>query len=170
MDESIEEEIRRLKNGLLKKKTEVENIRALVNREIDRDFQPEALDLTARELEPFIEKTLAEIEKNLILKTEQPELKSHRKIFGRPVLFFKRTFMTWADIFFKPILDRQNRHNRNSFDLLKVLLLRSRWSIERLKDLEGRLGECEENLVVMISRVEDLQARPEREIEPAAKK
>ncbi len=167
MDETIEQEIRRLKNDLLKKKEEIQDIRALVNREIDRDFRPEALDLTERELEPFIEKSLAEINENLILKAETSSLKSHRKIFGRPVLFLKRTFMTWADIYNRKILEIQNRYNRSSFDLLKVVLLRSRWSKEKLKDLEKRLGECEENLVVMIHKIEDLRVRLDREKEPA---
>jgi len=170
MDESIEEEIRRLKKDLLKKKAEVEDIRVLVNREIDREFQPEALDLTERELEPFIEKTMADIEENIALKADPPPLKSHRRIFGRPVLFLKRTFMTWVDLYFKPILDKQNRHSRSSFDLLKVLLLRSRWSKEKLKELEVRLGECEEKLIVMISRAEDLQARLAKERGPAERK
>lgn len=167
MDESIIKEIRRLKEDLLKKKAEIEDIRALVNREIDRDFQPEVLDLTERELEPLIEKTLKDIEEGLLLKPGPPMMKSHRKIFGRPVLFFKRTFMTWADIYFQPFLDRQNRFNRSFFDLLKVLLLRSRWSREKLKDLEARLGECEAKLVVMISRRENLQGRLGKETGPA---
>jgi hypothetical protein len=170
MDETAEREIRRLKNDLLKKKGEVEDIRALVNREIDREFQAEALDLTERELEPFIEESLTDIKENLILKAEPDALKSHRRILGRPVLFLKRTFMTWADIYFKMTLNKQNRYNRSSFDLLKVLLLRSRWSKEKLKDLEKRLAECEESLVVMINKVEDLQARLEKENEPATRK
>jgi BMFP domain-containing protein YqiC len=170
MDETVEKEIRRLKNDLMKQKEDVEDIQALVNREIDREFQTEALDLAERDLEPFVEKSLTDIKENLVLKAESSTLKSHRKIFGRPVLFLKRTFMTWADIYFKMILDKQNRYNRNSFDLLKVVLLRSRWSKEKLKDLEERLAEYEESLVVMINKVEDLQARLEKENGPAAKK
>lgn len=169
MDEAAKREIGRLKSDLLKKKQEVEDIRALVNREIDREFQPEALDLTEREIEPFVEKRLADIKGDLVLEAEQGELKSHRKIFGRPVLFFKRMFMTWADIYSRRILDKQNRYNQSSFDLLKVVLLRSRWSKEKLKDLEGRLGECEENLAVMIHKVEDLQSRLDKQKGPAAK-
>ncbi|MFZ2054464.1 MAG: hypothetical protein WAU81_09725 [Candidatus Aminicenantales bacterium] len=170
MDETAEKEIRRMKNDLLRKKGEVEDIRALVNREIDREFQTEALDLAERDLEPFIEKSLSDIKENLILKVEPSTLKSHRKILGRPVLSLKRMFMSWVDLYTRMILEKQNRYNRSAFDLLKVVLLRSRWSKEKLKDLEERLGECEESLVVMISKVEDLQARLEKEKEPAAKK
>ncbi|HUU38873.1 MAG TPA: hypothetical protein VMW46_11815 [Candidatus Desulfaltia sp.] len=170
MDETTEKEIRRLKNDLLKKKGEVEDIRALANREIDREFQTEALDLAERDIEPFIEKSLSDIKENLVLKAEPSTLKSHRKILGRPVLSLKRMFMSWIDLYTGMILDKQNRYNRSSFDLLKVALLRSRWSKEKLKDLEERLGECEENLVIMINKVEDLQARLEKEKEPAAQK
>jgi BMFP domain-containing protein YqiC len=169
MDETAEKEIRRLKSDLLKKKGEVEDIRALVNREIDREFQTEALDLVERELEPFIEKSLTDIKENLALKAEPDMLRSHRRILGRPVLFFKKTFMSWVDLYTRMILDKQNQYNRSSFDLLKVVLLRSRWSREKLKDLEERLAECEESLVVMINKVDDLQARLEKGNEPAAK-
>jgi len=170
MDKTAEKEIRRLKKDLLKKKGEIEDIRALANREIDREFQTEALDLAERDLEPFIEKSLAEIKENLVLNAEAGALKSHRRIFGRPVLFFKRTFMNWVDLYTRMILDKQNRFNRSSHDLLKVVLLRSRWSRDKLGDLEKRLGDCEESLVVMINKVEDLQARLEKEKEPTAKK
>ena len=168
MDEAAKREIERLKSDLLEKKQEVEDIRRLVNREIDREFPAEALDLTEREIEPFIEKRLADIKGNLVLEAKPGKLKSHRKIFGRPVLFLKRTFITWADIYSRKILDRQNRFNRGSFDLLKAVLLRSRWSKEKLRDLEERLGECEENLVVMIHKVDDLQARLDKQKGPAA--
>jgi hypothetical protein len=167
MDETTAEEVKRLKAELLKKKAEVDDLRKLVNREIDREFEPEAMDLTERELEPFIEKSLAAVKENLTLKAEPQTLTSHRRIFGRPALYFKRTFMNWVDLYTKMILDKQNRYNRHSLDLLKVLVLRSRWSRDKLKDLEERLGKCEESLVVMINKAQDLQARLEREKEPA---
>ncbi len=167
MDETAEKEIRRLKDDLLKKKREIEDIRALVNREIDREFQTEALDLAERDLEPFIEKSLADIKENIVLKSEPGALKSHRRILGAPVLFFKRTLMNWVDLYTRMLLDKQNRYNRSSFDLLKVVLLRSRWSKEKLRDLEERLGECEESLVVLINKVGDLQGSLEKEKEPA---
>jgi BMFP domain-containing protein YqiC len=170
MNKTVERDIRKLKSDLMKKKEEIDDIRALINREVDREFQPEALDLAERELEPFIEKTLAEVKESLALKAEPETLKSHRRILGRPVLFFKRIFMNWVHVYARMILDRQNRYNRSSFDLLKVVLLRSRWSKEKLKDLEARLAECEETLAVMINRVEDIQARQERQSGPTAKK
>ena len=163
MDDTTKKEIERLKAELLKKIAEVDDVRKLINQEIDREFEPDAMDLTEREVEPFIEKSLAVVRENLTLKAEPQSLTSHRRIFRRPVLYFKRTFMNWVDLYTKMILDRQNRYNRHSFDLLKVLVLRSRWSREKLKELEDRLGKCEESLVVMINKAEDLQARLEQE-------
>jgi len=169
MDETAEREIRRLKDDLLKKKGEIEDLRALVNREIDREFQTEALDLTERELEPFIEKSLRDMKDNLILKADPGTLKSHRRILGRPVLFLKRTFMTWADVYFKMTLKKQSLYNQSTFDLLKVLILRSRWSKEKLKDLEKRLAGCEESLVVVIHRLDDLRERLEKGNDPGSR-
>jgi hypothetical protein len=167
MDETIDQEVRRLKEDLLRRKEEIGDLRKLVNKEIDREFEPDALDLTERELEPFIEKSLAAVKDNLVLKAEPQSLTSHRRIFGRPVLYFKRTFMNWVDLYTKMILDKQNRYNRHAFDLLKVLVIRSRWSRDKLKELEERLGKCEESLVVMINKAQDLQARLEQEKESA---
>jgi hypothetical protein len=162
MDETIGQEVKRLKEDLLRRKEEVDDLRKLVNKEIDREFEPDVWDLTEREIEPFIEKTLAAIKESLVLKPEPQSLTSHRRILGRPVLYFKRIFMNWADLYTKTILDKQNRTNRHFFDLLKVLVLRSRWSREKLKELEERLGKCEESLVVLINKAQDLQARLEQ--------
>jgi hypothetical protein len=162
MDETIGQEVKRLKEALLRRKEEVGDLRKLVNKEIDREFEPDAWDLTEREIEPFIEKTLAAVKENLVLKPEPQTLTSHRRIWGRPVLYFKRIFMNWADLYTRMILDKQNRTNRRFFDLLKVLVLRSRWSREKLKELEERLGKCEESLVVLINKAQDLQAQLEQ--------
>jgi len=162
MDETIDREVKRLKEDLLRRKEEVGDLRELVKKEIDREFEPDPMDLTERELEPFIEKSLTAVKDNLVLNAEPQALTSHRRFFGRPVLYFKSVFMNWADLYTKMILDKQNRYNRHSFELLKVLVLRSRWSREKLKELEERLGECEESLAVMISKTQDLEARLEQ--------
>ncbi len=162
MDETVEKEIERLKAELLERKAEVEDIRTLVKREVDREFEPDAMGLTEREIEAFIEKRLAVLEESHVLEVEPLPLKSHRKVFGRPVLFLKKVFMAWADMYAKTLLDNQNLTNRSSLDLVKVLLLRSRWSRDKLKDLDQRVGKCEEDLVIMINKVQDLQARLEK--------
>ena len=167
MNETIDQEVKRLKEDLLRRKEEVGDLRSLVAREIDREFESDAMDLTEREIEPFLEKTMAAVREDFALKPEPQTLTSHRRILGRPVLYFKRIFMNWSDLYTKRILDKQNRTNRNFFDLFKVLVLRSRWSREKLKELDERLGECEAGLVVMIGKAQDLQARLEKEKGPA---
>jgi len=162
MDETFAKEIQQLKAELLARKGDIEDIRALVKQEIDREFQPDAMGLTEREVEKFIETHLAVLLESHLLEGEPLPLKSHRKLFGRPVLFFKRVFQTWADIYAKAFLDKQNLTNRASLDLIKVLILRSRWSREKIKDLDQRVGKCEEDLVIMINKVQDLRARLEK--------
>jgi hypothetical protein len=167
MDETTRQEIARLKADLLGKMAEVEELRKLLNREIDRPTNLDPLEFTEREIEPFIEKSLASIGENLSRDAEPPSLASHRRIFGRPVRYFKRIFMDWADLHARKNLDKQRDHNRTVFDLLKVLVLRSRASRERLRDLEERLGKCEERLAVLITRARDLEARGEPGKAPA---
>ncbi|MDH4198022.1 MAG: hypothetical protein OEW05_11470, partial [Candidatus Aminicenantes bacterium] len=110
----------------------------------------------------FIELRLAVLLESHVLEGEPMPLKSHRKLFGRPVHFFKKVFQTWADIYAKAFLDKQNLTNRASLDLLKVLILRSRWSREKVKDLDQRVMKCEEDLVILINKVQDLRARLEK--------
>jgi hypothetical protein len=162
MDETFEKEIQRLKAELLARKDDLEDIRTLVKQEIDREFHPDAMGLTEREIEKFIELRLAVLLESHTLEAEPMPPKSHRKVFGRPVLFLKKVFQSWADIYAKAFLDKQNLTNQASLDLIKVLILRSRWSREKLRDLDQRVVKCEEDLVIMINKVQDLRARLEK--------
>jgi hypothetical protein len=167
MDETTKEEIARLKADLLKKKAEIDDLRKLLNREIDRPFKPDPMEFTEREIEPFIEKSLAAIAENLSREAESPSLISHRRILGRPVRHFKRIFMNWADLHARKNLDKQRDYNRLVLDLLKMLILRSRGNRQKLRDLEDRLGKCEERLAVLITLARDLEARGEPGKAPA---
>jgi hypothetical protein len=167
MDETTKEEIARLKAELLRKKAEIDDLRLLLNREIDRPFKPDPMEFTEREIEPFVEKCLAAIADNLSREAEPPSLASHRRVLGRPVRYFKRVFMGWADLHARKSLEKQSAYNRMVLDLLKVLILRSRASREKLRDLEDRLGKCEERLAVLITRARDLEERGEPGKPPA---
>jgi len=159
MDETTKQEIARLKADLLKKMAEIDDLRKLLNREIDRPFNPDPMDFTEREIEPFIEKCLAAIAENLSREAEPPALTSHRRILGQPVRYFKRIFMNWADLHSRKNLEKQTGYNQLVFDLLRVLVRRSRGNREKLRDLEERLGKCEEKLAVLITRARDLEER-----------
>jgi len=170
MDETTKQEIARLKADLVKKMAEIDDLRKLLNREIDRPFNPDPMDFTEREIEPFIEKSLAAIAENLSREAEPPSLTSHRRILGQPVQYFKRIFMDWADLHARKSLEKQSAYNRLVLDLLKVLILRSRAGREKLRDLEDRLGKCEERLAVLITRARDIEARGESVKAPAERK
>jgi hypothetical protein len=167
MDERTREEIARLKAELLKKREEIVDLRKLLGREIDHPFDSDPMDLTEREIEPFIEKSLSALAEDITRKAEPPSLTSHRRLLGRPVGYFKRIFMNWANLHAQNNLDKQSGYNRLAFGLLKVLVLRSRRSREKLRDLEDRLGKCEESLAVLVAKAQDIEARREREKTPA---
>jgi hypothetical protein len=167
MDETTKEEIARLKAELLRKKAEIDDLRDLLNREIDRPFKPNPLEFTEREAGPFIEKSLAAIADNLSRNAEPPSLDSHRRFLGRPIRRIKRIFMDWADLHARKSLEKQSDYNRLVLDLLKVLILRSRGNRDKLRDLEDRLRKCEERLAVLITKARDLEAREEPGKAPA---
>ena len=167
MDETTKDEIARLKAELLKKRAEIEDLRKLLNREIDHPVLPDPMEFTEREIEPFIEKSLAALAENLSREAEPPSLASHRRFLGGPIKSLKRIFMDWADLHARKNLDKQKDFNRVALGLLKVLALRSRLNREKLRALEERLGKCEERLAVLITRARDLEARREPGKAPA---
>jgi hypothetical protein len=158
MDESVVREIQRLKEEIFRRKEEIQDIKELVKREIDRQFQVDLGELSERELGPELEKTLFSIENNIYPKPDIKSFKSHRKMLGKPILWLKRRFIRAISFYIDVILDKQKQFNKDSLALHKASLNRLGRSEELAKQIEKRLSHCEENVVIIINRLEDLQS------------
>jgi hypothetical protein len=158
MDETIEREIQRLKEELAKRKQELDDIKKLAHKDIDRQFQTNVWDLSEREMAAFIEGHLLSIKDQIDIHPDAKTLTSHRGILGWPILGLKRFFMKRIRFYTDLFADKQTKFNTLSSGLLQAALLRSQWNQERIRDLEERLGQCEDKLVVLIHKVQDIQA------------
>ncbi len=147
----LEEEIQRLKQELDRKKEELSDVRKLVGRDVDREFPPAVEGMSDRELESHLRDTLPLINGFVESKPDLRELKSHRRVFGRPVLALKRALLETTVRPLEEFIERQVKFNRQAAALLQALHLRSGRYAARIKDLEERIAACEEDLALLKS-------------------
>ncbi len=162
MDSTVKEEIRRLKKDLSKRKEEIRDIRELVQKEIDREYDLDPEGLSERELETYIRESLLVLKKSTDTAPDPKTLRSHRRILGRPILFFKRAYMKMIRFYTGLLVAKQTRFNELSSSLLQALVIRSRREREKQKEIEEKISRCEEHLVLLMARLRDLQAKGEQ--------
>ncbi|MBN1940253.1 MAG: hypothetical protein JW843_11755 [Candidatus Aminicenantes bacterium] len=147
----LEEEIQRLKSELDRKKEELSDLRKLVGRDVDREFPPAIEGMSDRELEIHLRDTIPLINGFVETKPDLRELKSHRKVFGRPIAAAKRALLETTLRPLEEFIDRQVKYNRQAAALLQALHQRSGRYAARIKALEERVAACEEDLVLLKS-------------------
>jgi hypothetical protein len=158
MMEDSAREIQRLRAALEKKKEEIQDLRRLVNKEIDRDFPPDLDAFSEKELDTFIRELILSGKDFTESKPDLKPIKSHRKSIGKPIVLLKRMLLETTFDNLDLFLDKQVRFNRQSADLGRALFLRLRIEKERLEKVEERIIACEESLVILKSKLEDLSA------------
>jgi hypothetical protein len=164
MNGPTDTEIKRLKEELARSREEIANIEKLAGREIDRRFSTDVVDLSEKELEPFVTQTIEEIKGRAPLKPDPESFTSHRHLLGRFVLGLKRKYIRMTRFYTDPILERQEQFNRQALDLELASLSRLRRLNDRLRDVEARLGRCEEELTIIRNRMnEEGKSRTSRE-------
>ncbi len=162
MEETVAQEIQRLKEELDRKRREIEDIKELANKEIDRSFPAHLEEFSERELETYIAESIASIKRKIDSRPAQEPITSHRKVIGRPIVTLKRFLLQSLADYNDLFLDKQIRFNRQSVDLYQALLLRTRHNKERMKQIQEQISACEESLVVLKAKLEDLRANLER--------
>jgi len=147
----LEEEIRRLKAELDRKKEELSDLRKLVGKDVDREFPPAVEGMSDRELEIYLRDTIPLINGFVETMPDLRDLKSHRKVFGRPVLALKRALLETTVKPLQEFLDRQVKFNRQAAVLLQALHQRSGCYAARIKACEEKIAACEEDLALLKS-------------------
>jgi hypothetical protein len=150
----LEEEIQRLKQELDRKKEDLTDLRKLVGKDVDREFPPAVEGMSDRELEIYLRDTIPLINGFVETKPDLRALKSHRKVFGRPVLAFKRAMLETTVRPLEEFIERQVKFNRQAAVLLQTLHQRSGRYAARIKALEERIAACEEDLALLKSAAE----------------
>jgi hypothetical protein len=165
MEEDRAREIQRLKEELEKKRGEVEDIRTLVNKQIDRPFPADVKEYSEKELETYIREQISTVENCADPRPDKKSVTSHRKIIGRPIVFFKRLLLKMTGFHVHLLLDKQTQFNRESAALNQALVIRLGHHKERMRQIQEKISACEEGLVVLEKKVEELFSSRERDKE-----
>jgi len=158
-------EIQRLKKELYRKKEEIRDLKKLVNKEIDREFQLDLEELSERELETYIGECFSSMKRNIDTKPEEKPITSHRKVIGKPIILIKQILSRITGVYSYAklildkqtlILDKQTEFNRQSVALHQASFIRFRKNREKIQQIEEKISDCEENLVIIMEKIKDL--------------
>ena len=158
MDEKTAKEIQRLKEEVSKKKDEIRDIKRLINKEIDREFFTEVWELSEREYSTFVREYKPPKAKFPDLKMDAKSITTHRKIIGWPIVFFKRILFKMLSPYINKSFDKQmsiNRQIEASYHALyEALLRRFMQDNEKIRELKGRIENCEETLSIILKKLD----------------
>lgn len=156
----LKREIESLRRELEEKKKEIRGLENLVRASIDRDFPLEVGEFSERELADYFRDALPPLKQVLDPRPGPKSVRSHRKIIGAPIVFFKRLFLRIFGFYTHLLLDEQAKFNRRSAELTEALITRLGHYRERLKEAEEKLASIEENLVILKNKLENLRTGP----------
>lgn len=163
MDESIAKEIEKLKKDVCLKKERIQDIKKLANREIDREFTFDLEEFSEKELDSYLQEYLTAMDKSFDPTPDERSLTSHRKILGKPIILLKQLLLKVTGVYINLILDKQKKFNQQSIVFYRALLLRLRKNRQKIKHIEQRISECEEDLVILSKKLEDLSSPKSKE-------
>mgnify|MGYP001047574139 FL=1 len=166
MEKTLAQEIQRLKEELDRKRKEIEDIKELAGKEIDGSFPINLEEFSERELESYIAESIASIKEEINSRPAKEPITSHRKLIGRPIVALKKFLLQSLADYNDLFLDKQIQFNRRSVDLYQALLLRTKHNKERMKQIQEQISACEESLVVLKAKLEDLRANLEQQKNP----
>ena len=163
MDEKTAKEIQQLKEDVYQKREEIRDIKKLINREIDREFFTEVWELSEREYSSFVREYKPSKAKFPDLKVEPSSVTSHRKIIGWPIVFVKRILLKMMSAYINENFDKQmsiNRQIEASYNALyEALLRRFMEDNKKIRELRGRIENCEESLSIILNKLDSLSPR-----------
>jgi uncharacterized coiled-coil protein SlyX len=155
----LNQEIDELRRELERKKKEIRDLTNLVRREIDRDFPREVRELSEKELEDYFRNAVDPLKLVVDPRPGPKSVRSHRKVIGAPIVFFKRLFLRLAGFYTHLLLDDQARFNRRSAELTEALVTRVGHYRQRLEEVEAKVASFEEDLVILRNKLEALRSR-----------
>jgi len=158
----LEQEIRRLKDELDRKREEISDLRKLLGGEIDREFSAPVEEFSNKELENHLRELLSSIDAQADSRPDLRAITSPRKTLGKPFVFLKRALLETTFTQLNAFLDLQIRFNRQVASLFRTLHVRAGRQTDRLKMLDAKIVGYDEDLALFRTKLEDLRAALER--------
>ena len=157
MDEQIIKEINRLKEEIYQQKEKVSDIKGLVKKEIDRDFPVDFWELSERELDNEMGNRLSFLNDDIDTRPDPQSITSHRRILGKPIIFFKRLVMKIAGFYTNTILEKQRSFNEQLVAFHLASFIRFRHNERKIKEIREKLKTLEENQELLLEQLAQLK-------------
>ena len=156
MDESIADEIKRLKEEISRQKETIADIGTLVKRDIDRDFPPDFWELSEKELDAEMGDRLTFLNDDIDPRPDPGSITSHRKILGKPIILFKRLVMKIAGVYTNTLLEKQRRFNEQLVAFHLASFIRFRNNEKKIREIEEKIKAVEEDREFLLERLDKL--------------
>jgi len=156
MDESIADEIKRLKEEISRQKETIADIGTLVKRDIDRDFPLDFWELSEKELDAEMGDRLTFLNDDIDPRPDPGSITSHRKILGKPIILFKRLVMKIAGVYTNTLLEKQRRFNEQLVAFHLASFIRFRGNEKKIREIEEKIKTVEEDREFLLERLDKL--------------
>lgn len=155
--EKIAEQLKDLKEELFHRKEEIDSIKELVKNEIDRDYHIDPWELSPRELDNRMGSNLSFLNDDIDTRPDPGIITSHRKIVGKPIVFFKRLIMKLAGFYTNSILEKQRRFNDRLVAFHLASFIRFKHNEKKLLAIEERIKDFEDNQELLLDELKSIR-------------
>ena len=167
MDETIKEELIRLKEKFHRQKEKLTSIAALAGRPIDRDFPIDLWEFSDKEIDTEMADHLTLLNDHIDTRPGRDTITSHRPLLGPFIVFFKRLFLKLTGPYTNMLLDKQKRFNQALVHFQLASFIRQRRIDKKIEELKKGISDLEETL----NRLETgMRARISRSLKSKKKK
>jgi len=147
MEDKIAKEIQRLKDDIFRRKKDIYDIEKLINKDIDKEFRVDLMELSEMEFESYIQEWFSK--KYPKLEFDLKFITSHRKILGKPIVLIKRFILKLIEIYLNKIFKKQTHVNQQPL----VLFQNSRQNKEIISQMLERFADSNKGLAIMIIKL-----------------
>ena len=151
-----------LKKELYDKKEEIQDINELVKKDIDKKLHSPLEDFSERELESLLDEHHSILAKSVNPLPEKLIIPSHRKIFGKPIVWIKRRLLNVVRAYITPIMVKQTAFNQKCVELYQTLILHQKKLRKKTNHTEERVNECEAHLDIISKKLKELDKKIEQ--------
>lgn len=155
----IAAQIKEAKDEISRRKEEIKSITELVKSEIDRDFHVDPWELSHRELDNLMGRSLSFLNEDVDPTPDPAAITSHRKILGKPIVFVKRTIMKLAGAYTNSILEKQRRFNDQLVAFHLASFVRFRQNETKIKEIEERIVDFEDDREMLLDEIKNTREK-----------
>ncbi len=159
MSETLEREIRRLKEEMSRKREAIQDIGRLINREIDRDFHIDLWELSDRELDQEMGDRLSRLNDDIDTRPSAEAITSHRQVVGKFIVRAKRLLMKLFNPYTNTLLEKQRRFNDRLVAFHLATFIRLHRGENALQAVKEKLEEIEESQEVLLKEIKTIRER-----------